>query len=801
MRICAALVVALAGFMATLVLLTTHAPAEEAPPTGNVSVEGVVLLDDVPIAHATVRADWVDVFPGGRQLTPKSGAATTDGQGKFRLDGVSARFPVALRAELDDAFSAGSITVKGAELKNVRIPISRKNGARLKGQITNSAGAPLAHVAVVVQSRPGWQSGPNFSGEAADFSRDGKLQTGPDGRYQTPPVPKDRSYRLVVALAGHEPAKSDWLIADDATHPLVVNRLIDLGGTLHDRAGRPIVGAGVACVTKFRRARTTSDEAGRFELKSVPEIECVLFIGHEGFRFFGEAIARPASPIDCVLVRTSESSMSVMKTRPLVPREERLQLARRILGPLTDRLINPERNAENEAAQRKLPFRRSRQQQLLQLAQALAKVEPQTVLDYLNSQPTAIPITIEDADSIRVLVSKELRFGSVDRTRDLISQTATARCACTMLCDLFDAIDPKDRAGRLELLAEALVKARETHEPAWRVLGLASVGKRLFDLGERERATAVLREGEEAARRLPPIGFAGYARGMLAAQLAAIDVDAALALTANMDSLEFVRHHGNMAHRLAGLNPQQAERVLNLITRKNETSGFDRDRYAIRVCYRLASRDLPRGRRIADTIRSPIKRAQAFGVMADALAKSQPASATELLQHAFVVLDQAAAEAGPAMAQPFSSPGPTAGSLLATAESIDPSLVPEHYWHALSFQLPPTEEPADLIRVSYANGGLAGFLARYDTSTAQKLLDAINERPAARALSSVAQVLIDPVKAIERVEAMPEGRELDRKDLMRLEVAEQLATRDARYWQQPARNAGLWIIDDEDLGE
>jgi hypothetical protein len=788
--------------MATLVLLTAHAPAEEAPRSGNVAVEGVVLLDDVPVANAKVHADWADVLPGTRQLTSKSRTVTTDGKGKFRFDGLSARFPVALRAEQDDAFSAGLITLKGAELKIVRIPISRKNGARLHGQITNSAGAPLAHVAVVVWIRLEWQSAPNFPGEVADFSRDGKMQTGADGRFQTPPVPKDCSYRFLVTLAGHEPAKSDWLKADDASHPLVVNRLVDLRGALHDRAGRPIAGARVTCTTDFRRTTTTSDAAGQFALSSVPETECLLFIGREGYRFFGEAIAKAASPIDRVLVRTSESSTSVMKTRPFVPREERLQLARRILGPLTDRLINPQRNAENEQAQRKIPFRRSRQQQLLQLAQALAKVEPQTVLDYLNSQPTAIPITIEDADSIRVLVSKELRFGSVDRTRDLISQTATARCACTMLCDLFDATDPKDRAVRLELLAEALVKARETHEPAWRVLGLASVGKRLFDLGEKERATAVLREGEEAARQLPPIGFAGYARGMLAAQLAAIDVDAALALTANLAaSLEFVRHHGNMAQRLASLNPQQAERVLNLITPNKETSGFDRDRYAIRVCYRLAARDLPRGRRIAETIRSPVKRAQAFGVMADALAKSQPASATELLLHAFVVLDQAAAEAGPAIAQPFSSPGLTAGSLLATAESIDPSLVPEVYWHALSFQLSPTEESADLFRVSYANGGLAGFLARYDTSSAQKLLDALNERPAPRVLSSAAQVLIDPVKAIERVEAMPEGRELDRKDLMRLEVAEQLATRDTRYWQLPARNAGLWIIDDEDLGE
>jgi hypothetical protein len=692
--------------------------------------------------------------------------------------------------------TAGWLRFKGGD-QNVKIAISSKNGARLSGRITDSKGNPLPHAAVEVRMREDGQNGPSFPGEVAHFARDGKLETDADGRFQTPPVPRDRSYRFEVDVVGHGSGKSEWLKVDDVLHEFTVSRRINLNGTVRDRAGQPVAGAKIAYLAKTGRTTAISDDAGRFELKSIPESEGFLFIGHDGFRFHGEAVKSASSPIERVLLRTSEPSTSVLTSRPLVPREERLKLAHRILDPLADRLLNPMRSAENEMAQRRLPFRRSQEQQLLELVPALAKVEPQTVLDYLDRH-----LALADREMIRVQAAKELRYRSVERTLALISRTRTPHSACFMLCDLFDVIDPQDRELRLELLAEALAKARETKEPSFRVLGLGNVGKRLFELGEKERATTALREGQEAARRLSPLGVTGHARGTFAERLALIDVDGALELTKDLVAAsEFVRHHGNMAHELAALDPEQAERVLNQITKNKETPGFDRDRYAIRVPYRMASRDLPRARRIAESMSLPATRAFAYGVIADALAKSQPATASELLRQSFAILDEIAAEPD-SPRRTLLTPGTIAGDLLATAERVDSSLVPEFYWHALSFQRPPTEDPAEKSRVFLSNAALAGFVARYDVAAAKQLLKTLGDRePEPRNLAWVAVLLIDPVKAVERVEAMPEGPELNQKDLMRLEVAEQLATRDARYWELPAANAGLWIMDDFDLGE
>jgi hypothetical protein len=764
----------------------------------SVPVEGVVLLEGVPVAKAEVHADWLGVIPGTRRLTSKSLTVTTDDSGQFHFEGPPARFAVVLRVERGDAFSAGAIRVTGIERQKLEIAISSKNGARLSGRVIDSKGTPLRRARVVVRFREGWQNNSAFPGEIAVFLREGKLQTDSDGRFKTPAVPRDRSYRFLVDMAGHEAAISDWFRADDATHDLIVNRLINVVGTVRDRAGQPAAGAKVAYTTTNHRAEAIANGEGRFELRSVPETSGFLTIGHGDFRFHGEWLSSLISPIERILVRTSEPSTTVMKTRPLVPREERLKLARRVLDPLADRLLNPQRAGENESAERQVPFRRGREQQLLQLAQAMAKAEPQFVLDYLDKHPALS----EGADTIRVQVANELRYRNVERTRDLIAQTQNAGSACMMLCSLFDVIDPKDRESRLGLLSEALIKARATKDPSFRVLGLAKVGARLFDLGEKERANVVLREGEEAAKQLPPLGFAGYARGVFAEQLATIDVEAALALTQGLGvSLEFVRHHGNMAYRLAGIDPAQAERVLNLITPKKETSGFDRDHYAIRVCNRMAPRDLPRARRIADSTRLLVNRAYAYGVMADALARSQPDTATELLRRAFAILDEVAAQPESSTVQTLSVPAPTAGALLATAEHIDPALLAEFFWHAVSFQRPHTEDQEQIFRVSLSNGALAGFVARYDVTIAAKLLNTLDEPPAPRSLASVAQLLIDPVKAVEMVEAMPEGAALDRKDRMRLELAEQLASRDTRYWQLPTINAGIWIVGAEEGGE
>ena len=95
---------------------------------------------------------------------------------------------------------------------------------------------------------------------------------------------------------------------------------------------------------------------------------------------------------------------------------------------------------------------------------------------------------------------------------------------------------------------------------------LGQVADALLELGETDRATKILREGEKDARGLPDAGLAGFMRGAFAEELAQIDLDAALALTKDLkDPTDSDRHHGNIAHELAGKDPAAAERVLAMV--------------------------------------------------------------------------------------------------------------------------------------------------------------------------------------------------------------------------------------------
>src|SRR5262249_13885770 len=196
------------------------------------------------------------------------------------------------------------------------------------------------------------------------------------------------------------------------------------------------------------------------------------------------------------------------------------------------------------------------------------------------------------------------------------------------------------RAEKLALLNQALVHSRAIKGNDHRVIHLAWIAKRFWALGEKERAGTLLREGQKVAKELPPAAWAGYARGAFAEDLALIDLPGALALMKDLkDPFEYIRHHGNLAQKLGGADPAQAERVYGLLLKgKDARQVYNRDQSAVRVCHRMAPADLPRARKIAETIQDPYYKARAYGVMAQALAKARPKDALGLLDHAFDLL-------------------------------------------------------------------------------------------------------------------------------------------------------------------
>src|SRR5262249_10435622 len=276
--------------------------------------------------------------------------------------------------------------------------------------------------------------------------------------------------------------------------------------------------------------------------------------------------------------------------------------------------------------------------------EALAVLDPGRVLELLDKGVEKHPWF---QDYLRRAVVKALLVDSPDEARTVVEAMLDPGWRSTGYLDLWDAVPLAQRPQKRELLTEALLQARNMKDASHRVLHLGTIGKHLHALGEKDQAQKLLREGEALARQLPTAAFAGYARGAFATELAPFDLPAALALLKDLkDPWESDRYHGSIAHKLAGLKPAEAERVLELLSKRGQKLGVGggagtscaRAQYGVQVCYRMAPVDLERARRLADGIGDPHYQARAYGVMALALAKAQPARAVELLDRAFAVL-------------------------------------------------------------------------------------------------------------------------------------------------------------------
>jgi hypothetical protein len=212
----------------------------------------------------------------------------------------------------------------------------------------------------------------------------------------------------------------------------------------------------------------------------------------------------------------------------------------------------------------------------------------------------------------------------------------------------------------------------------------------------------------------------------------------------------------------------------------------------------MAPVDLERAKRIADRMGDPYHKAYAHGVMAQSLARSQPAVATELLHKAFALL-QAHVEAGGDHFNGYCGAASVAGCLLPVAEQIDPQLVPEFFWRALSFRSPPPAEDGSGSMSEMADAALAMVLARYDRAAARPLVEAVAKRAdklmARPEAYFTAAILIDPRWAVQLLGDLPERRETD---YARLTVTRMLTCEGEEFWRKVQSHLALWAPDDED---
>lgn len=672
--------------------------------------------------------------------------------------------------------------------------------ARLR--VVDETGKPISGATVknvwykpTIGGQPAQQDLTGTTGSAKPVSTDA------DGRFAVW-VEAGTKYCLSVRAEGMPSVETEWIdFGKTAAIPdIVLHRpmLRAISGRVVDRQGRPLAG-----VTVFQNAsgpkptEATTDADGKFRLEGVVDPTAFLFARKAGFRFCGRVV-EGSSDAEFVLTRVGEPSSRTLHALPLeLGRAERLAIAKRVLEPVVKQAMA----AKTSDA-------------IIELLMVLARIEPARALQMIEQKPAKDPMA---QDVIRAAVAVALFRESPDEARAVVETMSDPYCRCmTYVSYLLDAVPPTERPRRLALITQALLDMQGATEPWQRVILRGQIAKRLLELGQRDRAVKLLRDGQTAAKALALVDMEGYARATLADELAAIDLPAALALLKDLrDDEEYCRHHGNIAHKIAGVNPAEAERVLGLLRTRlanqaDLVSGAI-DQYAPRVCYRMAAVDLGRAKRIASGVSDAVQKAQAHAVMAQALAKTQPAVARELLDRAFAVLE--ASKSSKDFSDPRKDPSAVAASLLPIAEMIDPQSVDEFLWRAISLRrrLDSSEQPGSSggprgNRPNLSDVRLALMLARYDRARAaalfaphgQQLPTDTSHRDETEAVLSVAAIL-DPKQAAAMVEGLPDG---EAKRDARQRLAKFLTRDDSKCWNFiQSRILGMWVVDEEDYGD
>ena len=207
-----------------------------------------------------------------------------------------------------------------------RITLRLGRPARLAGSVYNDSGQPAAGspIEVWVENthrmplEPGveWKVSPSLIRFAS-----GPVRTQTDGSFLTPPeLLTGSSYRITIRPEGAPPVTSDWLKATGERTifpPFRLKQHRKLQGLVHDRQGKPVVGARLFLPSG--EPSTTTDAHGRYQLEGILPEKTYLLVKADGFRFRGW----PAIPAR-------------------EPRESKLTLARTSEPP--DRILAPNRN-------------------------------------------------------------------------------------------------------------------------------------------------------------------------------------------------------------------------------------------------------------------------------------------------------------------------------------------------------------------------------------------------------------------------------------------------------------------------
>ena len=528
-----------------------------------------------------------------------------------------------------------------------------------------------------------------------------------------------------------------------------------LDGTVIDKWNMPVANASVMVWSLAHRSRQQTSDDGRFTWLDIPTEGAFLFVEAKDFRFHGQWIVPGKSAVQIRLSRRNEPTAPLHATADPPVSKELLQRTWQAFQPTLQRLLK--QLAEQGTLMGKIwntgLFDEMR---LLELYAEFDRPAALHFIDGHHFKNTWLP------DFVRVGIAEKLALSSPDEAVRVIDQIKDPHPKLQALCRAATLATNRDAFHRGHLLARARNELAHVAEQ-WQLESLLFLAKTNREIGNAVAAAEFL---EQAENRLPPIGpdensgRRNFARGWFAIEKATIGgTDTTGLLGPSKDDFDFNRYRGAIAEAIAARNPAAAERIHTTLRRRQD--------WTPRICYAMAKTDPERAARLARSAAEPVFRAYALGLVALVTAPKDSETAIRRLDEAYSVLQQAV-EGGDSSTL-VQTPVSTALAMLEIVELIDPTLVREFFWRAISLRINATfgsermalgpYGPNDGMRLS--DPVLAACLARYDVEAAlhalrppgdESVTDGVERYPYWYFFSSA---ILDPTGTIDIVARLP----------------------------------------------
>ncbi|MGP0063644.1 MAG: carboxypeptidase regulatory-like domain-containing protein [Isosphaeraceae bacterium] len=688
-----------------------------------------------PVSRASISAEW----------TAHRTTQATDDRGETELSGIAPGDEVTIEAHRHDRATDEPVKAHAGDTKPVVVTIVPGLTLAAVGRVLGPGGTPVVGASVKVKARKNQPNGRFSFPQPIQFDDSLEIRTGPDGTFRVPKELDKRAkdFQVEVTADGFLSRQSEWVPSsegDRIAFPDVSLRRSPtfrfVSGRVVDREGKGVAGASVfQSGDGPRRTSATTDAQGGFRLAGMPNGDALVFAEKAGFRFGGSIVKPGDTRIDVRLARVAEPPLSMPKSLPSpLGRAEERAMARELLAPLIDAA---RAGSLGYASDSVIP--------------ALARVDPDRVLAMVENRVLSgvssvlerIAVAQFESDPAAALATIEADSDPAVRAPGFLA--------------IADATPDSDRAHRTELIDRTLAEARKVENPEFKLQLLGRIADRWLELDAPDRAIPVIREGQAIAAAMPRDRFS-LGLEEFGEVLAVIDLPAARVLferkgmtnVSPADAATINRHLGEAAVRLASINPSEAERLVPAVV-PNFWDGL-RQEYVLRICRRMARADLPRTRKILETIDAPTGPASyasptllpyGLGLMASELSETRPDEARALLEEAFTRLRAVAAAQGVREVSPPVSC--VMAELLPTVERLEPGRLEERLWLGASCRASLAEQP-DMTAIQ-PRVILAMLVSRYDRAMAAAIL--------APALERLPDLLTDPSRGNYSMNAPP----------------------------------------------